>query len=84
MGMNIKNPAVEAKVRRVAELHGLGLTEAIEKMADRELRRQEAQTDEYRKRLKAYLNSIREMEPVAEGYGSDHSDMYDENGLPVW
>lgn len=84
MGLNIKNAAVEEKVRRVAHLRGVGLTDAIEQLADAELRRREGMQPEQVRRIEDLLQDIREAGPAHEAYGSDHSDMYDESGLPLW
>ncbi len=81
MGMNIKNERVEKLAREVAGETGETLTAAIQVALEERLARLHRRRDveERRRRLREIVESFG---PVPEGVTSDHSDLYDEWGLP--
>jgi antitoxin VapB len=81
MGMNIKNERVEELARRLAMQTNQSITGAIEQALNSELRRLEIQ-DDYATRKARIKEIIRRSGPTPPGVTSDHSDLYDEIGLP--
>jgi hypothetical protein len=86
MGINVKSGAVESEVRLLANDLGVGLTEAIlmAVQAKRQLLAEAKKND-----LEARMAKIRELQEVVKAHvgpetTSDHSWIYDENGMPVW
>jgi antitoxin VapB len=83
MGLNIKNPALEAEIRELAAIAGESLTEAIAK-AVRERRERlgkpKLTPEEKLSRLREIQASLRDF--PAEYRTSNHDDLYDEHGLP--
>ena len=84
MGLNIKNEDVEKRIRELARLTGSNLTEAVDKAVKNALLDAHARSPEYRRRVEIFLDQLRDMDPLPAGVSSDHSDMYDEDGLPIW
>lgn len=84
MGLSIKNEAVEAKVRRLAELTGLGVTEAIDVAVSEKLDRHGRVSPEEQARriaaIHALLDSIGPLPPLDQK--AINEEMYDEFGLP--
>ncbi len=84
MGLSIKNDEVEERVRRLAEMTGKGVTEAIDDAVQRRLSALQSERDKELARLTAALDDLWQK------YGPlpplDHKaideEMYDENGLP--
>ena len=88
MGLNIKNPATEAAIRKLATLRGVSLTEAIDQAVRKDLAEE---TSTKAARIKEKLRAIQEIvdhfaslprldpRPLAQIM----DDMYDEQGLPV-
>jgi antitoxin VapB len=81
MGMNIKNERVEKLAKEVANETGETLTAAIQVALEERLIRLHRKRDveERRRRIREIVESFG---PVPEGVTSDHSDLYDEWGLP--
>jgi antitoxin VapB len=82
MGLNIKNPKLEAEIRALAEQTGETLTDAIAiAVRDRRARLAKAGVgaDDRRAALRRIVESVNM--PV-EHRTSNHDDLYDENGLP--
>ena len=81
MGINIKNERVEKLAKEVAGETGETLTGAIQVALEERLARLHRNRDieERRRRLREIVESFG---PVPEGVTSDHSDLYDEWGLP--
>ncbi len=82
MGMNIKSERAHQLAQRLAKETGLSMTAAVEKaLEDQLMRIHRHQEREYR------FNKIKEivskLPPSPAGVTSDHSDLYDEYGLPV-
>ena len=78
--LNIKDAALIAKLRHLAERRGTSVTDVLRQMVEREVANDEA-------RIAAKLAAIREITRGSAalfppGSTSDHSDLYDENGLP--
>ena len=84
MGLNIKNEEVHQLAREVARLTGESMTGAIQAALEEKLARlknlREGQVAEKKRRLKEILETL---PPPPPGVTSDHSDMYDEDGLPT-
>ncbi|MCO5160841.1 MAG: type II toxin-antitoxin system VapB family antitoxin [Mesorhizobium sp.] len=81
MGINIKNERVEKLAKEVAGETGETLTGAIQVALEERLARLHRNRDieERRRRIREIVESFG---PVPEGVTSDHSDLYDEWGLP--
>lgn len=81
MGLNIKNPALEAEIRALAAETGEGLTEAIANaVAERRARVVKARGR--RDRRAALAKIVASINLPAELRRSAHDDLYDEAGLP--
>ena len=75
MGINIKNPKVEALIRELAEVMGKGQTEVVGEAVERML------TREKRKGMAERLLAIgRETAPLLKDFDMDEA-MYGKNGL---
>lgn len=81
MGLNIKNERVEKLAKEVAGETGETLTAAIQVALEERLARLHRNRDieERRRRIREIVESFG---PVPAGVTSDHSDLYDEWGLP--
>jgi antitoxin VapB len=81
MGINIKNEEVQRLARELARETGETMTAAIRHaLQERLIRlRREREIDEKKRRIKEFLNTL---PPPPPGLTSDHSDLYDEWGLP--
>jgi len=81
MGMNIKNPVVERLARELASATGETMTSAIQHALEEKLERLQRDKDKeaQKRRVEEIIESFG---PVPEGVTSDHSDLYDEWGLP--
>jgi antitoxin VapB len=82
MGMNIKNPTVERLAKELAAETGETMTSAIQVALEERLERLRRERDvaEKIRRIDEIVDSL---PPVPPGVTSDHSDLYDENGLPA-
>ena len=82
MGMNIKNPTVERLAKELAAETGETMTSAIQKALEERLQRLRRERDvaEKIRRIDALLDTL---PPVPPGVTSDHSDLYDDDGLPA-
>ena len=82
MGMNIKNEDVQALAKELAAETGESLTGAIRIALEERLariRRGRSAEDKIR-RIDEILAKL---PPVPPGVTSDHSDLYDDDGLPA-
>ncbi len=81
MGMNIKNERVERLAKELAAETGLSITGAIEQALEAEISRLHRERDvaERKRRVREILDTL---PPPPAGVTSDHSDLYDEWGLP--
>ncbi|MBD0413381.1 type II toxin-antitoxin system VapB family antitoxin [Oryzicola mucosus] len=81
MGMNIKSEKAQRLAKQLAAETGLSMTAAIEQALEAEIQRLHSQRDvaERKRRVREIVDSFG---PIPEGVTSDHSDLYDERGLP--
>lgn len=87
MGINIKNPSVETRIRELAELRGVSLVAAVTEAVEREIER-EKQAQRRKKLMADWLMEIsRETGPrMDDGKTSKElmDELYDpETGLPI-
>jgi antitoxin VapB len=82
MGLSIKNSKVEQLAKELATETGKSMTSAIQGALEEKLQRLRRERDvaEKIRRIDAILDSL---PPVPPGVTSDHSDLYDEDGLPA-
>ena len=80
MGMNIKNPAVERLAKELAAETGETMTSAIQIALEERLERLHRERDiaEERRRIREILDRSG---PTPPGLTSDHTDLYDGDGL---
>jgi len=81
MGMNIKNPRVEQLAKDLAKETRQTITGAIEQALTNEIRRLR-RNDDFETRKARIKEILRRSGPTPPGVTSDHSDLYDEFGLP--
>ncbi|MEP9398053.1 type II toxin-antitoxin system VapB family antitoxin [Mesorhizobium sp. KR2-14] len=81
MGMNIKSEKAQRLARQLADETGQSMTAVVEQALEAELARLHWERDvaERKRRIRQIVDSFG---PVPEGVTSDHSDLYDEWGLP--
>ncbi|MEO3384821.1 type II toxin-antitoxin system VapB family antitoxin [Mesorhizobium sp. CAU 1741] len=81
MGLNIKNPEVQKLAKQVAAETGETMTSAIQHALEEKLARLQRDRDvvEKKRRIREIIDSL---PPPPPGITSDHSDLYDEWGLP--
>jgi hypothetical protein len=87
MGLNIKNPEVETKIRELAALRGVSLVTAVRQATEKELER-EKESQRRKKLMADWLMEIsRETGPMMnDGKSSKElmDELYDpETGLPI-
>jgi antitoxin VapB len=82
MGLNIKSEEVHRLARQLANRTGTTMTAAIEAALREKVDRlnREQDVDAVVKRV---MSIVRESGPTAPDQTSDHSDLYDERGLPA-
>ena len=80
MGLNIKNPEVQRLARLIAQETGTTLTGAIEAALREKLERLHLE-DDAAQRHRELREMIERLPPAPPGFTSDHSDLYDEDGL---
>jgi antitoxin VapB len=82
MGLNIKNHRVHELARTLSQATGKTLTAVIEEALEDKLTRLERDREMPGK--VAWLEArLKELGPPPPGLTSDHSDLYDEHGLPA-
>ena len=81
MGLNIKNEKVERLAREVAAETGESLTSAIQHALEERLLRLRRDQDFEIKKARV-REILKRSGPTPPGLTSDHSDLYDERGLP--
>lgn len=84
MGLNIKNAAIEADIRKLARAKKISLTEAVGAAVRRELESlKPARPKRTAEELLADMAAWREKHGIEPGsLSSNHDWLYDENGLP--
>ncbi|MBS7791528.1 type II toxin-antitoxin system VapB family antitoxin [Roseococcus sp. SDR] len=82
--LNIKDEALIEKVRRLAEKRQTTQTDVLRQLVDEALARDDAEREARRLEKLAAIREItaRTAKLFPPGTTSDHSDLYDENGLP--
>jgi hypothetical protein len=82
--LNIKDDALIAEAKELAALLGTSATGAVRVAVQERLAREKAARAEARQRKVAAIMAIAKdaSKLFAAGTSSDHSDLYDENGLP--
>jgi antitoxin VapB len=82
--LNIKDAALIAEAKELAALLGTSATGAVRTAVSERLAREKAERDERRRRKYEAIMEIAERSSklFPPGTTSDHSDLYDENGLP--
>ncbi len=82
MGMNIKSERAHQMAKKLARATGTSVTAAVEIALEEKLERLEKSTDAEAKfrRIKEFVDAL---PPAPPGLTSDHSDLYDEDGLPA-
>jgi antitoxin VapB len=86
MGVIVKNPATEAKIRKLAARTGESLTEAIDHAVDERLERlgpQKRKGRVDRKRLAELIAYFNSLPKINEHLTDEEIIGYDENGLPT-
>jgi len=83
--LNLKDEALVADTKALAELLGTSMTGALREAVRERLARERATREAERDRLVEDLLEIgrRVRASLPPGATSDHSDLYDENGLPT-
>ena len=82
MGLNIKNDRVHELARILSQATGKTMTAVIEEALEEKLSRLERDREMPGK--VAWLEArLEELGPPPPGLTSDHSDLYDEDGLPA-
>jgi antitoxin VapB len=86
MGVIVKNPATEAKIRKLAARTGESLTEAIDHAVEERLERLEPPKRKgrvNRKRLAELIAYFNSLPKINEHLTDEEIIGYDENGLPT-
>jgi antitoxin VapB len=86
MGVIVKNPATEAKIRKLAARTGESLTEAIDHAVEERLERlgpPKRKGRVNRKRLAEHLAYFRSLPKINEDLTDEEIIGYDENGVPI-
>jgi antitoxin VapB len=81
MGMNIKSEKAQRLARQLASQTGQSMTAAVEQALESEIRRLHL-NDDFVLRKARIKEILRRSGPTPPGVTSDHSDLYDEIGLP--
>lgn len=82
MSLNIKSPRAHDLARRLALETGTSMTAAVEKALEDQLMRihRHAERESRYQRIKDIVSKL---PPAPPGVTSDHSDLYDGDGLPA-
>jgi antitoxin VapB len=81
MGMNIKSERAHQMAKRLSRRTGMTVTAVVESALEEKLARLERSMDAEAKyqRIKQFVDALPAPPP---GLTSDHSDLYDDDGLP--
>ncbi len=84
MPLNIKDEEVHARARELARLTGTSLTAAVREAIDDRLARMRHREGHHRASAERLLEIARACSGplAARGLTSDHTDLYDEDGMP--
>jgi antitoxin VapB len=85
MGILIKRPEAEAKIRELAARTGEGITDAVERAVDERLARLEPPKRKGRvdwERLNALIAEVKALRAINEHLTDDEIIGYDEHGVP--
>jgi antitoxin VapB len=82
MGLNIKNENVHRLAKQLAQETGQSMTTVIEQALEEKLVRL-SRHQERAARLRRINEILARLPPVPPGVTSDHSDLYDDDGLPA-
>ncbi len=82
MGINVKNDAVEAAIRRLAAERGVDLTEAIRLAVEAELERGSQAKRRRLRRMRAVADRVAAL-PLLDRRADEEILGYDESGLPA-
>lgn len=82
MSLNIKNEAVHRLAKQLARETGETMTAVIEQALEEKLTRLHRH-QEREARLRRINEILARLPPVPPGVTSDHSDLYDDDGLPA-
>ena len=82
--LNIKDDKLASEAKALAELLGTSVTDAVRRAVQEKLARERIGRDEEKRRRYDAIMAVSERASklFPPGAGSDHSDFYDENGLP--
>ena len=82
--LNIKDEQLVADAKALAELLGTSTTDAVRRAVQEKLARERIGRDEEERRRYEAIMAVAERASklFPPGTSSDHSDLYDENGLP--
>ncbi len=82
MGMNIKNGRVHELARTLSQATGKSMTAVIEEALEEKLAQLERDR-EMPGKIAWLEQRLKELGPPPPGLTSDHSDLYDDDGLPA-
>jgi antitoxin VapB len=82
MGMNIKSDEAHALAKKIASHTGESLTSAVVVALKERLERIERERHAQEK-IRRIDEILAKLPPVPPGVTSDHSDLYDDDGLPT-
>lgn len=82
MGLNIKSEDVHKLAKALADETGTSMTAAIRQALEEKLDRVRRERDSDA-RIEWVENYLKKLGPPPPGLTSDHSDLYDEDGLPA-
>jgi antitoxin VapB len=82
MGMNIKSEEAHLLARQIANHTGESLTSAVVVALRERLERIERERN-VQDKIRRIDEILAKLPPVPPGVTSDHSDLYDEHGLPA-
>jgi antitoxin VapB len=83
MGMNIKNPETQRLAKKLSELTGESMTQAITVALQERLRRVEAQNEAAVKaKVEEIMKIVRRAGAAPDIRSDSHNDLYGDDGLP--
>ena len=82
MGISIKNPRVEAAIRKLAAQQGVDITKAIELAVNRALENSDIRTRARLRRMRAIADRVAAM-PLLDARTDEEILGYDDAGLPT-